>query len=163
MATKKSAKRKRSPAKKRPTTKAKASKTATRATRRQPETLRLRGCFPGLTVSDLQRSIRWYRDVLGMSEGQKWETNGQVMGIEMLTGTISFYLAQDDFAKGRDRQMGTGVRLWTRTAQDIDVLATRVKTKGGTLSHDVKDVGWGPRGFAIDDPDGYHLTIFQEA
>ena len=81
----------------------------------------------------------------------------------MLAGTISFYLTQDDFAKGRDRIKGAGVRLWARTAQDIDVLATRVKTKGGTLAHDVQDVGWGPRGFSIDDPDGYHLTVFQEA
>lgn len=160
MATKKTAKRKRAPAKKRPAAKARAPK---RATRRQPETLRLRGVFPGVTVADLQRSIRWYRDVLGLTEGQKWESNGQLNGIEMLAGTISFYLTQDDFAKGRDRLKGAGVRLWARTAQDIDMLATRVKTKGGTLAHDVQDVGWGPRGFAIDDPDGYHLTIFQEA
>ncbi|HWZ28644.1 MAG TPA: VOC family protein [Gemmatimonadales bacterium] len=160
MATKKTAKRKRSPAKKRAAPKPRSAK---RATRRQPETLRLRGVFPGVTVSDVQRSIRWYRDVLGLTEGQKWENNGQLMGIEMLAGTISFYLTQDDFAKGRDRVLGAGVRLWARTAQDIDMLATRVKTKGGTLTQEVQDVGWGPRGFAIDDPDGYHLTIFQEA
>jgi catechol 2,3-dioxygenase-like lactoylglutathione lyase family enzyme len=160
MATRKTAKRKRSPVKKRPAAKARPSK---RATRRQPETLRLRAVFPGVTVSDLQRSVRWYRDVLGLAEGQKYENNGQVVGIEMVAGNISFYLTQDDFAKGRDRVLGAGVRLWARTAQDIDMLATRVKTKGGTLGHDVQDVGWGPRGFAIDDPDGYHLTIFQEA
>ena len=160
MATKKSAKRKRSPAQKRPKPKAKSP---TRATRRQPETLRLRSVFPGVTVNDLQRSIRWYRDVLGLTEGQKWESNGQVMGIEMVAGTISVYLNQDDFTKGRDRQKGIGVRLWARTTQDIDMLATRVRTRGGTLAMEVQDVGWGPRGFAIDDPDGYHLTIFQEA
>lgn len=160
MATKKTAKRKRSKPKKRAAAKPRSAK---RATRRQPETLRLRAVFPGVTVSDLQRSIRWYRDVLGLAEGQKYENSGQVIGIEMVAGTISFYLTQDDFGKGRDRVLGAGVRLWARTAQDIDMLATRVKTKGGTLSHDVKDVGWGPRGFAIDDPDGYHLTIFQES
>jgi len=160
MATKKSAKRKRAPAKKRAAAKAKAPK---HPTRRQPETLRLRACFPGITVNDLQRSIRWYRDTLGLSEGQKYEENGQLVGIELKAGSITFYLSQDDFSKGRDRQKGIGVRLWARTAQDIDVLATRVKTKGGTLASEVKDVGWGPRGFAIDDPDGYHLTIFQEA
>ena len=163
MATKKSAKRKRSPAKKRSARPSGKSKAAKRPTRRQPETLRFRACFPGVTVNDLQRSIRWYRDVLGMSEGHKWEHDGQVTGIEMKAGSITFYLNQDDFSKGRDRQKGMGVRLWARTAQDIDQLATRVKTKGGVLAHDVQDVGWGPRGFAIDDPDGYHLTIFHEA
>lgn len=160
MATKKSAKRKRAPVRKRAAGKAKSAR---KPTRRQPETLRFRACFPGVTVNDLQRSIRWYRDVLGMSEGQTWENNGQMVGIEMKAGAITFYLTQDDFAKGRDRQKGIGVRLWARTAQDIDQLAARVKTRGGTLTMEVQDVGWGPRGFAIDDPDGYHLTIFQEA
>lgn len=160
MATKKPAKRKAATARKRATPKAKAPK---HPTRRQPETLRFRACFPGLTVNDLQRSIRWYRDVLGMNEGPKYEQNGQVTGIEMVAGTISFYLSQDDFSLGQDRKKGMGVRFWARTAQDIDMLATRVKTKGGVLAKDVHDVGWGPRGFAIDDPDGYHLTIFQEA
>lgn len=160
MATKKSAKRKRAPAKKkRSTPRPKATKLPTR---RQPETLRVRACFPEMTVNDLQRSIRWYRDVLGMSEGQTWENNGQVFGAEMKAGAVAFILTQDDFAKGRDRIKGVGTRLWARTAQDIDQLATRVKTKGGVLSHDVQDLGWGPRGFSIDDPDGYHLTIFHE-
>ena len=163
MATKKSAKRKRAPARKRPARPSRKPKAAKHPTRRQPETLRFRACFPGITVNDLQRSIRWYRDVLGMSEGQKYEHESQVVGIEMLAGSISFYLSQDDFSQGHDRKKGMGVRLWARTAQDIDMLATRVKTKGGVLAKDVHDVGWGPRGFAIDDPDGYHLTIFQEA
>jgi len=159
MATKKTTPRKRTPAKKRAVPK---PRSPAGTTRRQPESLRLRSTFPGITVRDLQRSIRWYRDVLGFTEGEKWESNGQVTGIEMIAGTISFYLTQDDFAKGRDRALGAGVRLWARTAQNVDVIATRVKARGGTLARDVQDVGWGPRGFAIDDPDGYHLTIFQE-
>jgi catechol 2,3-dioxygenase-like lactoylglutathione lyase family enzyme len=163
MATKKSAKRKRAPAKKRSAPKPKAAKRPPRPPRRQPETLRLRACFPEVIVADFQRSIRWYRDILGMSEGQKYEYNGQLIGIEMKAGTITFYLTQDSFDKGREGHKGMGVRLWARTAQDIDQLATRVKTKGGVLVKDVHDVGWGPRGFLIDDPDGYHLTIFQEA
>ncbi|HTY06833.1 MAG TPA: VOC family protein [Gemmatimonadales bacterium] len=159
MATKRTTRRKRAPAKKRAAPK---PRSPAGTTRRQPESLRLRSIFPGVTVRDLQRSIRWYRDVLGLTEGQKWEANGQVMGIEMIAGTMRVYLNQDDFTKGRDRALGAGVRLWARTAQDIDMLAIRVKTRGGTLAMEVQDIGWGPRGFAIDDPDGYHLTIFQE-
>jgi len=159
MAAKKTTARRRTPAK-RSAPRKPASPSGT--TRRQPESLRLRSVFPGVTVRDLQRSIRWYRDVLGFTEGEKWETNGQVAGIEMVAGTMRFYLTQDDFSKGRDRALGAGVRLWARTAQDVDMIATRVRARGGTLASEVKDIGWGPRGFAIDDPDGYHLTIFQE-
>lgn len=161
MATKKSPKRKR-PARARTRAAAKP-KVAKRPTRRQPESLRFRACFPEVIVTDFQRSIRWYRDVLGMSEGQRYEHDGQLIGIEMKAGAIAFYLTRDAFDQGREGHKGIGVRLWARTAQDIDQLATRVKTKGGVLVKDVHDVGWGPRGFLIDDPDGYHLTIFQEA
>ena len=71
--------------------------------RRQPETLRLRSIAPSLTATDLQRSIAFYRDVLGFIIGEEWRERGVLMGVEMQAGAVTFMLNQDDFAKGRDR------------------------------------------------------------
>jgi uncharacterized glyoxalase superfamily protein PhnB len=129
--------------------------------RRQPETLRLRGVSPSFTANDLQRSIAFYRDVLGFVIGDEWRSNGQLQGCELHAGSVVFMLNQDDFAKGRDRQKGLGTRLHVSTAQDIDRLAAEIKARGGTLDQEPTDMPWGQRVFMITDPDGFKLTIAQ--
>jgi uncharacterized glyoxalase superfamily protein PhnB len=127
--------------------------------RRQPETLRLREVMPSLTVSDLQASIAWYRDVLGFIVAEEYKRDDKVMGVRMQAGSIHLLLGQDDFAKGRDRQKGAGLRLYCMTAQDIDQLAASVQERGGKLSQEPKDQPWGVRDFAVVDPDGFNISI----
>src|SRR5213596_3216582 len=112
--------------------KAKAPKDRPRP-RRQPETLRLRKLTPGFTATDLQRSIAFYRDVLGFVIGDEWRENGTLAGCEIHAGSVTFMLGQDDFKKGRDREKGLGTRVWCHTAQDLDKLAAEVKARGGNL------------------------------
>jgi uncharacterized glyoxalase superfamily protein PhnB len=45
---------------------------------------------------------------------------------------------------------------------DVDALAGRAKAAGVPLTEEPKDEPWGARTFSLDDPDGYHLTIFRE-
>ncbi|MGE5800910.1 MAG: VOC family protein [Gemmatimonadota bacterium] len=141
--------------------KARKPKPAPSKGRRQPETLRLRDVSPSFTASDLQRSIAFYRDVLGFVIGDEWRDNGQIQGCEMRAGNVLFMLNQDDFAKGRDRKKGIGSRLYLSTAQDIDRLAAEIKARGGTLDQEPTDMPWGQRVFMITDPDGFKLTIAQ--
>ncbi len=146
--------------KKRPVARKKAAaRIKDRRVKAKTPTLRLRTATPGLTVNDLQRSLEFYRDILGFHAGEPWMDNGKMMGIEMKAGAVSFYLGQDDFKKGRDRAKGVGTRIYCATADDIDALATRVKAKGGVLDHDPMTQPWGTRDFGITDPDGYKLTF----
>jgi uncharacterized glyoxalase superfamily protein PhnB len=129
--------------------------------RRQPETLRLRRILPSFTATDLQRSIAFYRDVLGFVIGEEWREGSVLMGCEIHAGTAAFMLGQDDFAKGRDRQKGLGTRVWCYTAQDLDRLASQIKERGGVLDQEPKVMAWGDRVFMISDPDGFKLTFVQ--
>lgn len=128
--------------------------------RRQPETLRLRRILPSFTATDLQRSIAFYRDVLGFVVGEEWREDGVLMGCEIHAGAATFMLGQDDFAKGRDRAKGIGTRVWCHTAQDLDRLAGEIKARGGVLDQEPQDM-WGDRVFMISDPDGFKLTFVQ--
>ncbi len=127
-----------------------------------PETLRLRAFQPGLTVNDLDRSMRFYVDVLGFVAGDRWSDGGVQRGMMLKAGACQLNLSQDDWARGRDRKKGEGVRIWCRTAQDIDRLAARIKAAGGHLTAEPNDQPWGGRSLSVDDPDGYHLTISRE-
>src|SRR5260370_21466316 len=101
--------------------------------RRQPESCRARGLSTGLTVNDLQRSIAWYRDVLRFTVKDRWEDGGKLMGVELVAGSASVMLNQDDFAKGRDRTKGIGLRLWPSTIPAIVTLAQQINGRGGVL------------------------------
>src|SRR5712692_9554594 len=151
MARKMTAKR---PAKKRPAPR--------HPVRQQPDSLRLRSLAVSLTVNDLAKSIAWYRDVLRFTVGERWEDSGQLLGVQLKAGSCDLMLNQDDFAKGRDRPKGDGLRIWLSTTQDIDALAAGITARGGRLDYAPQDMPWGDRAFAITDPDGFKLTVVQE-
>jgi uncharacterized glyoxalase superfamily protein PhnB len=130
--------------------------------RQDPESLRLRALEPSLTVDDIERSVHFYTDVLGFIVAERWTEGGRLLGVNLKAGSCELGLSQDDWAKGRDRTKGIGVRIWCRTAQDIDALAARIKAAGVQLTAEPEDQSWGVRSLAVDDPDGYHLAIYQE-
>lgn len=127
--------------------------------RKQPETLRLSRAAMGFTVADIERSLAWYRDVLGCVVKDRWENEGRLMGAELVAGAVTFYLGQDDWKKGRDRQKGQGCRAYFTTGQNLDALAASIKAKGWPLEQEPTDQPWGWRDFSLADPDGFKLTI----
>lgn len=135
---------------------------APRPQRHEPESLRLRQSMPSLTVSDIHRSLAFYRDVLGFTVKDRWETDGRLAGLEMVAGAVTIGLSQDDFSKGRDRIKGLGQRLWCTTVQDVDTLAAGIRSRGGQLDEGPIDAPWGARMLTITDPDGFKLSIAQD-
>ena len=139
-----------------------ASKPAA-AKKAQSKSTSLRAASPSFTVNDIERSLAWYRDVLGCSVAERWEDGGKLMGVEVTAGEVSFMLGQDDWKKGRDRVKGEGFRIYCTTTQDVDRLADGIKARGGTLLREPTDQPWGTRAFAIQDPDGFKITIGSES
>ena len=132
-----------------------------RPQRQDPETLRLRTVEPSLTVDDLEKSRRFYVDVLGFVEGEKWVEGGQLRGLMLKAGACQIGLSQDDWAKGRGREKGVGLSLWFTTAQDVDALAGRIKAAGGRLAQEPADA-MGGRSLMVEDPDGFRIRIFRQ-
>lgn len=179
MATRKAKKRpaakaRRKPAGRRPAPSAKKAEKKARTARRRarvvrdrrskarPETLRLRHASPGFTVNDLQNSLAFYRDVLGFWVKEEWKEDGVLRGVELAAGQVRFFLGQDDWKKGRDRVKGVGFRVYCSTAQDLDALVAGIRARGGTLLEEPVTRAWGTRDFAVEDPDGFKITISTE-
>ena len=133
-----------------------------RPVRQKPETLRLRRLSVGLTVNDLARSIRFYTEGLGFMIDQRWEMDGELRGVSLKAGMCHLNIGQDDWAKGKDRVKGQGMRISLNTVQDVDQLAARAKAQGITIDEGPKELPWGPRAFAVTDPDGFKLTIVHQ-
>ena len=127
--------------------------------RAQPETLRGRALMASLTVNDLQKSLAWYRDVVGFTVDNQYEREGKVMGVALKAGDVRSLIGQDDGAKGWDRAKGEGFSLMITTVQDVDELAARIQERGGTLESEPADMPWGARVFRVKDPDGFKIAI----
>ena len=121
--------------------------------------LQARGLVPTLTANDLKRSLRFYTEGLGFEIAERMEEKGELMGVMLRAGGAMIGLAQDDFAKGRERTKGVGMRLYLETEQDIKALAERAAGAGITLSDGPAPLPWGPMGFTVTDPDGFKLTV----
>ena len=122
-------------------------------------TLLARSLVISLTVSDLPRSTRLYTEGLGFNLQEEYKMEGNVVGVMLESGDASLMLSQDDFAKGRDRVKGTGVRLYLETEQDLQALARQAKAAGLSVEGDPAPLGWGPMGFSLTDPDGFKVTV----
>ena len=86
-------------------------------------TLQARSLIPSLTVNDLERSTRFYTEGLGFALEDEYKTDGEVRGVMLAAGETKLSLSQDDFARGRDRAKGVGMRLYLETDQDVKALA----------------------------------------
>jgi uncharacterized glyoxalase superfamily protein PhnB len=132
---------------------------AARAARKATSGLSLNSTTPGFTVNDIQKSIEFYRDVLGFEVKELWKHDGVLGGAEMTAGRMNLYLGQDDWKKGRDRVKGVGFRIYCETTQDLDAIVAWIKAHGGMLAEELESRPWGSRDFAVTDPDGFKITI----
>ena len=124
-----------------------------------PRSLEPRSLTLSLTAADLKKSIHFYTEGLGFAVSEKWEEGGVVNGVMLKAGDTLLGLSQDDFAKGRDRSKGIGMRLYIETAQDLGAIARQAKSAGIALESEPGPLPWGQVGFSLADPDGYKLTI----
>ena len=114
---------------------------------------------PIYTANDIDKTVAWYRDVLGAEVTQSFEQEGKLVGAAVRYGSVEFWFSQDDFAKGKDRNKGEGFRLILETEKNIDELAAGIKERGGELTMEPTDQEWGARIFALADPDGFKISF----
>ncbi len=130
--------------------------------RAKPESFRGRSLAASFTVNDLTKSLAWYCDVIGFTLSEKYERDGKFQAASLKAGDVRILLGQDDGAKGWERTKGIGCSLQIETAQNIDELAARIKTRGGSLESEPMDMPWGARVFRVADPDGFKIAISSE-
>ena len=112
-----------------------------------------------LTVTDLDRSLAWYRDVLGFAVDRRHEREGRLQAVSLRAGSVRLLLGQDDGARGSDRVKGEGMSLMITVDGGVDGIAKRITDDGGALELEPTDTPWGARVFRVRDPDGFRLTF----
>lgn len=122
-------------------------------------TLNAKSSFASLTANHLAASLKFYVDGLGFEIVDRNEVDGVLRFAMLKSGNVTIGIGQDDFAKGRDRVKGVGIRLWIMTGEDVVAVANRAKAAGLKLDADPAPLPWGPMAFGLTDPDGFLLTV----
>jgi catechol 2,3-dioxygenase-like lactoylglutathione lyase family enzyme len=116
-----------------------------------------------LTVNDLQQSIKFYTEGLGFEIVHRHEHEGKLRYVRMQGGQVTIGIGQDDFAKGRDRKKGVGMRFWFTTHQDLDALAAQIKAAGFAIARGPAPTNWNSTELAVVDPDGFNISFEKPA
>ena len=130
--------------------------------RADPETFRARTLGVSMTVKDLQKSLMWYRDVVGFVVDRK---NG---ARRKGAGRRSQSRRCPDPAQSRRRRQRVGPNQGAGHIPDVHDYPDRRRycpahqEMGGTLETEPADMPWGARVFRVHDPDGFLLVIASE-
>ena len=113
-----------------------------------------------LGVADLERSLRFYRDGLGLPT--TWTPDKGVIFFRTSGVALALYplhdLAKDALIDPlAQRSAWTGVALAhnVRVKEDVDSLLSRAARAGGKIQKPAQDAFWGGYSGYFTDPDGY--------
>ena len=113
-----------------------------------------------LGVSDLERSLCFYRDVLGLPT--TWTADKGVIFFQTSGVRLALYplheLAKDAMIDPLAQRGGwTGIALAhnVRVKEDVDAVLARAQAAGGRIQKPAQDAFWGGYSGYFTDPDGY--------
>jgi catechol 2,3-dioxygenase-like lactoylglutathione lyase family enzyme len=113
-----------------------------------------------LGVADLERSLRFYRDGLGLPT--TWGAKKGVIFFRTSGVALALYplpdLAKDALIDpSAQRSPWTGIALAhnVRVKADVDALLSRAERAGGKVQKPAQDAFWGGYSGYFTDPDGY--------
>ena len=123
----------------------------------------------GILVVDMERSLHFYRDILGMPVTGEVRTSmigaGRLVKIEY--GSSLIKLLQMDDAPTNYSPSGLtsayGLRYITLLVDDIEQTVTRIEQSGQTITMPVTILGHGVKIAMVEDPDGNVIEFVQEA
>ena len=114
---------------------------------------RLREPFPILQVGDLQRSLRFYRDLLGFEVAYSFPSEDE-------PGFVSLSLEGGKLGLGavEGRVETATTSLWLY-ADDVDAAVSDLREAGVRVAAEPADQPWGERVASVADPDGYTVHL----
>ena len=125
----------------------------------------------GVTVSDMDRALVFYRDGLGLEvvndvsyDGHRWVSFG-------FPGQPGLSLVVSDPTAGRSPEdgdtlqrlvvKGSGPGPYVFTTEDLDATFERLRASGAEVLQEPIEQAWGPRDAAFRDPAGNHIRLNQ--
>lgn len=117
-----------------------------------------------LTVSDFERSVKFYCDGLGISPAAIWNNgDGRALMLDLQHGTLELF---DEAQAETIDALETGKRVsgqvrFALQVPDVQAAMDRLLAHGAKLVHGPVITPWGDTNVRLEDPDGMQITLFQ--
>lgn len=119
-----------------------------------------------LTVSDFERSVKFYSEGLGLEPADIWNNGqGQALILEMGQATLEIFdetQAQTIDQIEAERRISGQIRFALQVP-DLNAAMERLLAHGATLVHPPVTTPWGDFNVRLQDPDGMQITLFQKS
>ena len=112
-----------------------------------------RDSFPILQVADMQRSLGFYRDLLGFELAYSFPSEGDPVFVSLAIEGGKLGLGTTDQAVQSEH---TSIWLYT---DDVDAAVAELKDAGVLVITEPADQPWGERVASVADPDGFTVHI----
>lgn len=113
-------------------------------------------------VADIERALKFYRDVLGLQEQQRFELADGVKEVILAypEGKGAGVILMWDTQRAAPYQHGDGYSRFVMMVSDLDAAVRHLQAHGVKFSKQVTAVK-GLRYCMIKDPDGYEIEVLQ--
>jgi catechol 2,3-dioxygenase-like lactoylglutathione lyase family enzyme len=114
---------------------------------------------------DFQKSIHFYRDVLGLSPTGQWWDRSDGKGALLSTGgtsVIEIYGAAEGGRYDGPRPVAMNLALRLEDVPAVDAAYERLKAQDIPSLEPPQDRSWGHRSFIVHDPDGIPVHVYCE-
>ena len=128
--------------------------------------------YAQITVNDLDESLAFYRDVLGLevrndvgSDGQRWVTLGSAAqpDLELVLSVPHAGRSQDDGDALQQLLVKGALPILVFRTDDLDATFEAVRASGAEVLQEPIVQPWGPRDCAFRDPSGNMVRFNQAA
>jgi lactoylglutathione lyase len=121
---------------------------------------------PNLIVANVEKSVAFYRDVLGFSVEITVPPDGPLVFASVRSGTVEIFLnsvesATSEYPAFKDRPIGATLTLFIEV-KDIQRVHESLKSRVQIVMP-LEKKWYGVTEFAFVDPDGYILTFAERA
>ncbi len=118
---------------------------------------------PNLVVRDIERSIRFYCDVLDLELDKHVPEQPPFVFASVRGGGVEIFLNEhssvvEEYPAFKDVPLGGTLTLYLMM-QGIDALHDEIRANGTKILMPIETKFYGVREFAIADPDGYVITL----
>lgn len=118
----------------------------------------MRFVSPVLVVSDMERSVAFYKDILGLRVVEDFGAN-KVLDCGIALQTLESY---KDFIDGASIKLGGNDSELYFEEDDIDAFARRLEGHDISYIHPVKEHSWGQRVVRFYDPDRHIIEVGEQ-